>query len=151
MNSYKRSGNRWTINEVLSLQREYELLEWNVTQIAEKHQRSVEAILFKLEAEGFIASWNEARGYDFIQYPAEEVEEEEDEDEDISVVDCCEDSEYVDECCNMSDDEESEVDKLTERVWNLETNVSEISNMVKQMFDKMVSKKSPKRAQLRKY
>ena len=33
----KRAGNKWTINEILQLQREYELLEWTIQQIAEKH------------------------------------------------------------------------------------------------------------------
>ena len=47
----------------------------------------------------------------------------------------------------------SEVDKLTERVWNLETSVQEIGSMVKQMFENMVSNKtaSKKRAPLRNY
>ena len=36
-----RHGNRWNVDEVLSLQREYELLEWTVQQIADKHKRSV--------------------------------------------------------------------------------------------------------------
>jgi hypothetical protein len=64
MNANKRNGNRWTVNELLSLQREYELLEWNVQQIAEKHQRTERAILFRLESEGIITSWNAARGFD---------------------------------------------------------------------------------------
>jgi len=58
----KRSGNKWTINEMLSLQREYELLELTVQQIARKHERSVNAILSKLEKEGFIETWDNARG-----------------------------------------------------------------------------------------
>ena len=45
-----RHGNKWTVNELLSLQREYELLEWSVQEIAEKHKRTVEAILFKILA-----------------------------------------------------------------------------------------------------
>jgi hypothetical protein len=168
MNTYKRSGNRWTVNELLSLQREYELLEWTVGQIAEKHQRSMEAILFKLESEGFISSWNEARGFDTQQYQSsctENIQQKMNEhdlccDDDMSVDEeiCADDndSEYfgeeVEEDDDMSvDDDMSEVDKLTERVWNLETSVSEISSMVKQMFDTMVSKKSPKRQPLRKY
>ena len=171
MNSYKRSGNRWTINELISLQREYELLEWTVGQISEKHQRSVEAILYKLESEGFISSWNVARGFNTEQYQSsctknvqldlQEALDDEDEDEDEETVldDCAaEDSEYFDEGDNedededdMSiDDDQSGVERLTERVWNLETSVSEINSMVKQMFDTMVSKKTPKRAQLRK-
>ena len=47
MNANKRNGNRWTVNELLSLQREYELLEWTVQQIAVKHQRPERAILFR--------------------------------------------------------------------------------------------------------
>ena len=123
-----RSGNKWTINELLSLQREYELLEWTVQQIADKHKRSVEAILFKLESEGFINSWNDARGFDPQQYQqtwnisgSEEV------------------------CDFDAVDDISEVDKLTERVWNLETNVNQINSLVKQMFDEMVAKKNTKK------
>lgn len=116
-----RSGNRWTINELLSLQREYELLEWSVQQIAEKHQRTVEAILFKLEAEGFISSWNEARGFDSQLY--QNTWSSVGTDENV-----------------VNDDIVSETDKLTERVWNLETSLSEIGSLVKQMFDGMVAK-----------
>jgi len=116
-----RSGNRWTINELLSLQREYELLEWSVQQIAEKHQRTVEAILFKLEAEGFIASWNEARGFDSQLYQ--------------NTWNTVGSGENL-----VNDDIVSETDKLTERVWNLETSLSEIGSLVKQMFDGMVAK-----------
>ena len=68
MITINRNGNKWTINEILSLQREYELLEWSVQQIAEKHQRSIIAILFKLHSEGFIDSWNDARGFDMKAY-----------------------------------------------------------------------------------
>lgn len=172
MNSYKRSGNRWNVNELLSLQREYELLEWTVGQISEKHQRSVEAILFRLESEGLISSWNTARGFNTEQYQSSCTETNQqvqvsavdeyshifaDDDEETVLDDCAaEDSEYFDEGVeddedDMSiDDDQSDVDRLTERVWNLETSVSEINSMVKQMFDTMVSKKSPKRAQLRK-
>ena len=66
--TYKRNGNRWTINEILTLQREYELLEWSVYKIAEKHQRTVMAILCKLKAEGFIQHFKEARGFDVEEY-----------------------------------------------------------------------------------
>jgi hypothetical protein len=118
-----RSGHRWTINEVLSLQREYELLEWSVQQIAEKHQRTVEAILFKLQAEGFISSWNEARGFDSQLY--QNTWNSVGSDENV-----------------VNYDTVSETDKLTERVWNLETSLSEIGSLVKQMFDGMVSKNS---------
>lgn len=60
MSTNTRNGNKWTVNELLSLQREYELLEWTVEQIADKHQRTVNAIMFKLDAE-CIAQWGTAR------------------------------------------------------------------------------------------
>jgi len=173
MTDYRRCGFRWTINEILSLQREYELLEWTVQQIAAKHERSVMAILCKLEAEGFISNWQEARGFD-VNAPvgknsfndAVSVEEEEDAEEDEAISCADNDSEYLGEG-DVDDDEDeedidsvddasedaSEVDKLTERVWNLETSVQEIGSMVKQMFENMVSNKtvSKKRAPLRNY
>ena len=48
-----RNGNRWNINELIALQRECELLEMSIAEIAEKHERTQEAILFKIEQEGF--------------------------------------------------------------------------------------------------
>ena len=126
MAKYRRCGNRWAVNEVLSLQREYELLEWDVQQIAEKHERSVKSILCKLEAEGFISSWNNARGFDMEEYKNTWSDSKKDtSNEDVSV----------------SEDETAEVDNLTERVWNLETSVKDIGVMVKQMFDNLVTKR----------
>ena len=72
-----RSGKRWTINETLRLQREYELLEYTVYEIAEKHQRTVEAILFRLENEGFITDWDSARGYSISAMVSSEIKKQE--------------------------------------------------------------------------
>lgn len=68
MSINKRDGNKWTINEVLALQREYELLEWPVYKIAKKHQRTTMSILCKLQAENFISYFKEARGFDIDAY-----------------------------------------------------------------------------------
>jgi ribosomal protein S8 len=136
MTTYRRHGNRWTINEILSLQREYELLEWTIQEIAVKHDRSVRAILCKLEAEGFIDSWVNARGFDDSEFK-NEIQ--------LQTVDLVGAVEEV-------DDSVSEVDRLNERIWNLETNVNEISSIVKQMFETMVvksSKNNSKRTPLR--
>ena len=59
----RRHYNKWTVNEVLQLQREYELLEMSVQDIAKIHNRTVNAIVSKLMNENFISSFNEARGY----------------------------------------------------------------------------------------
>ena len=58
-----RHNNKWNINELLTLQREYELLEMSIQEIAVSHSRTVEAILFRLQSEKFIDSWIDAKGY----------------------------------------------------------------------------------------
>jgi hypothetical protein len=57
MTNYKRVGAKWTINECLRLQREYELLKLSIDEIAALHERSAQAIMYKLDAEG-IADYN---------------------------------------------------------------------------------------------
>jgi prefoldin subunit 5 len=58
-----RSGNKWNTNELLSLQREYELLEMTIQEIAVKHKRTIEAILYRLYNEQIIGEQEVARGY----------------------------------------------------------------------------------------
>lgn len=47
----RRHGNRWTINECLQLQREYELLELSIDEIAKRHKRTPYAIMSRLAHE----------------------------------------------------------------------------------------------------
>jgi len=155
MQMFARHGNRWNVNELLSLQREYELLEWSVDQIALKHKRTVNSILFKLENEGLISNWNEARGFvhsaDADASATWKVSHDEcSEDDEEEEMDDCNDEDYVEEesCSEMNDDcsdedESSQVAKLADRVWSLESSVNDISIMVKQIFDSMISKKRP--------
>ena len=113
-----RCGYKLSINELLNLQREYELLEWTIQDIATKHKRTVRAILCRLEDEGFITSWQEARGIENYNFM-----------EESSVKDDTEDIDS-DNCVN-------EVEELTNRIWHLETDVGEIKHLVKQMFETM--------------
>jgi hypothetical protein len=53
MSTYTRNRKRWTINECIELQREYELLELSIDEIAMKHRRTPKAIMFRLDHEGF--------------------------------------------------------------------------------------------------
>lgn len=63
----ERYGAKWSINEILSLQREHELLKMSVQDISIKHKRSVQGILSKLKAEMFIDEFEDAIGYgDYI-------------------------------------------------------------------------------------
>jgi len=70
----KRRNFKWTINEILTLQREYELLEMTVQDIASKHERSVDSILYKLESEDFISSRTNARGVVNIIKPIQNIQ-----------------------------------------------------------------------------
>ena len=53
MTTAKRFRHRWTINECLQLQREFELLKLSIDEIATRHQRTPNAIMLKLNQEGF--------------------------------------------------------------------------------------------------
>ena len=152
----RRQGNKWTINELISLQREYELLELTVQEIAERHQRTETAILYKLESEGLIDSWNTARGFvsEDYQNSVSSANKEQVEVEAEDVEECCggddddEEYQFVDEAESDDDDisdDESEVEKLTERVWSLETSVGEISSMVKNIYSMLAAKQSSKK------
>jgi hypothetical protein len=135
----RRHGNRWTINETLALQREYELLGWDVEKIANKHQRSVTSINYKLESEGLVSSWAEVNGFDAKKYQ---------DSLDASTANANEEFQIVDNVC-CDDDEESELDTLTKRIWRLETNVDAISLMVKNIYSILSDKKNSKRKPLR--
>jgi len=53
-----RQNYKWNINELLRLEREYDLLELNVREIAKLHQRTANAIAMKLQSEGIISNIN---------------------------------------------------------------------------------------------
>jgi len=162
MSINKRHRNRWTINETLSLQREYELLEWNVYDIAEKHQRTVMAIMSKLQKEEIIGSWNEARGFNLEEYEEDShdlqtttnyedinVNEEEytEDDEDYNILYLYDDEDYTDYTQYESQEAEIEnnVKRIMDRVWSLQTSISEIGSIIKQVFTIFLS--NPKEEQ----
>jgi len=116
----KRHGNKWTINEILSLQREYELLELSIDEIAKRHHRTPEAIMNKLDNEGF-ADYNELySNYNNLQNNL-----------DMAIYEADSENENQQESLN-----------LTQRVWGLETSVKEIGTIVKELFNKFVEKES---------
>jgi len=47
-----RNGYKWTVNECLRLEREYDLLKLSVPEMALLHKRTINAIMCKLQAEG---------------------------------------------------------------------------------------------------
>ena len=132
MNDFHRNGNKWTVNELLSLQREYELLEMDIQQIALKHKRSVRAILFRLETEGFIDCWHDARGFDNDFYDNYVCD-------DISSLDENHEHNFCDNKTECSTDDHEEED-VSIRVEKLEITVDNILDILEKMFDGFTKK-----------
>ena len=137
-----RIGNKWTVNEVLSLQREYELLNWSIDEIAAKHKRTANAIMFKLDSEGFadynvlysnyhnLGSSTSNQSQSILKGSSEDLsddDEEEFNDEN--------DDDYIANADDEQDDDEDEEDdemaNLSERMDNLESDIDEIKSMLK--------------------
>ena len=145
MNPHSRYGFKWSVNEVLSLQREFELLGWSIDQIAENHKRTPNAIMFKLDQEGFADGNVLYSNYHDLNAPIP-VEKKDDiwlehndsEDEESQLDD---DEEYIENADgedNDSSDDDDDVDDqvdLSERVYGLEESVSEIRDMIKKMME----------------
>ena len=140
MTDCKRNGNKWTTPEILTLQREYDLLKMTPQEIAIKHQRSLDSILYMLHEEGFTI---ETKNNIIVEESESKSDSEYQDGEGDNVSEC---SSAYDSCL------ECDMDNLSNRVWNLETNLEEIHSMVKQLFDEMKNKKKSKKlAPLRKY
>ena len=119
----KRHNTKWGVNEVLALQREYELLELSVTEIATKHKRSNKSILFKLTQEGFIENWDSARGFNECNLNADYFSEIND----------------TQKLLTSSLQTQSSLDNsyIVERVETLEKNVFEFKSMLTKLLNDM--------------
>jgi len=149
MTSYKRFGKRWSVNECLQLQREFELLQLPIDSIAERHQRTPNAIMFKLDAED-MADYNVlysnyhdlnnsmpvTRKYDYPESEQEDFAFKADDDmdddnssdyEDESVGSELDDDYDLDSC---SDDNSSSPDKLRQQMLRLEKQVQQLTQMM---------------------
>lgn len=154
-NNIRRTGNKWNVNELLSLQREYELLEMDIHDIAARHQRTPWAIIFKLKAEGFISHLKEAKGSknlllnlyekkkDDVVSSSDSDSDSDYEDEDDDSVSSSSDSDYEDDISVSSssdtedeqddeDQEDDEEDDDDEK--NLEVD-NKINNITKRVWD----------------
>ena len=146
-----RIGNRWTVNEVLSLQREFELLNLDIDTIALRHQRTPNAIMFKLDEEGF-ADYNvlysnyhnlnshipiEKKSDTELQFQPEDDDEEQYDDDDEYVPNDNEEDEDEDE-----DDDENANVGLANRVYGLEESISEIKDILRKIMGSFISQES---------
>ena len=136
MTTCTRNGKRWNINEVLSLEREFELLELSIPEIALRHKRTERAILCKLFSEGWISE-------DELEL---EVEESEYNNIDDNSVDSDEnDINSVDSDGNSDDTNNvnylTSLEIMNNRIYNLECAVEEISHVVEKISKVLVSSK----------
>ena len=118
-----RVNKKWTVTELLSLQREYELLEMNIFDIALKHKRTPNAILYKLNDEGLIGDFSDARGYE--KYSYDKAEEEEDIDDKLASITSNE---------NMSNQ------NIMNRISCLEDSMSSIKLVLDDISNKLITK-----------
>jgi len=145
---YRRTGNKWTVNECLRLEREFDLLGLSIQEIAKLHERSPNAIMYKLDYEG-IADYNDVcqNRQEKTYKMASEAENEkaenekaENEEADASEVENeAEDSEYdeTEEDNNNEEDadeavSESESDNEYES-YNFGQHIKQISKLTKQV------------------
>lgn len=130
----RRSGFKWNTTEILSLQRDYELLELTIQDIALKHERSVEGILYKLYNEQLINDFHLARGYsEFAESVHCDSSSDYEEDLVTPSIDVSEDV-YDSNCISL----------LTERVNNLETSVNDINYILTKILRNSIPKSKRK-------
>ena len=61
-----RFGKKWTIPELIALEREFDLLHLSVHDIAKLHKRTDSAIVSKLQSEGLIEIENNSFSYEVL-------------------------------------------------------------------------------------
>jgi len=113
-----RNGYRWSVNECLQLEREYDLLKMSVPEMALKHNRTLNSIMFKLQAEGldtFNNLYFKTFGQNYIDEQIEKLnnlcttkyEEDVSEEDDDDFEDDDDDEDYVP---NLDDDDDDDDD-----------------------------------------
>lgn len=158
MNSLpKRHNFKWNINEILSLQREYELLEMSIQDISAKHGRTVVSILYRLQQEGFIETWVDARGYQEFSKTQSYLVGSLDCEESVSQNNNDSDSDYEeeldedyvededeDEFIDVDEDEDDEnISSLNQRVWSLENAVNDIKGVIGSLLSRFNTSSKP--------
>ena len=135
----------------------------NIQDISDKHERTIVAILYRLQQEKIIESWIDARGYQEFSKTqnylvgsldssvnaydyVEDVNNNETDDDDYKDSDYEETEEDV--TTEVEDEDESESDDenisaLSQRVWGLETAVSDIKGMIGTLLSKFTSSSKP--------
>jgi hypothetical protein len=114
----QRTGFKWTVNECLRLEREYDLLKLSVEEIALLHQRSSYAIMYKLDEEG-IAEFNQLYQQTYPNQEASVVDAEESEAESEAEAEAEDSEEESDEEDYDRYDMRKQITSLTKQLSNL--------------------------------
>ena len=122
----KRHYNKWNVNELLKLQREYELLNLSIPDIAKNHERTEDSILYRLQEEGIIDNI----GFDLNEHN--------------NLVPLTKNSQKITNKKESKITNNNENSLLSHRVVNLESSVYEMKTMVKQMVDEFMEQKREK-------
>jgi hypothetical protein len=120
MTDYKRFGNRWTINECLQLEREFDLLELSIDEMAERHHRTPNAIMLKLDSEGHADYCVLYSNYKICKQQEEDEEQDQDEEQ--------EDEDQEDE--EQDEEQEDQELSLKLQVLNLEKKVNQLTELL---------------------
>jgi hypothetical protein len=136
MNSYKRNGRKWTVNECLQLQREYELLQLSIDEIASRHERTPNSIMFKLDAEGF-ADYNKIYP-SYHNLVSTGTNSNEDFQHKLSIIDDCKPFDNIaEQILNRHEN-----DMLKQQVITLEKQMKDLQQMMKSMTKSKTTNKS---------
>lgn len=141
---YKRSGFKWSVNECLRVEREYDLLKLSIPEIALLHERSIEAIMYKLDKEG-IADYNElysklkSNGQYFQQDDDESEQDELDDDEESYQEESEEDQEESEEDQEEEEDDTNNNYGLKQQVRML---TKQLANLTSIVYKSLVGGKS---------
>jgi|LakMenEpi03Aug12_release.lakeMendotaPanAssembly.Ray.scaffolds.fasta_scaffold321668_2 hypothetical protein len=121
-----RSGFKWTVNECLRLEREYDLLKMSVEDIALLHRRTPYAIMYKLDAEG-IADFNDLYEDNVCQEEESEAEESEAEESEAEESDA---EAEVDAGAESSDNEEFDLYNMKQQVGIISKQLRSLTSVV---------------------
>ena len=123
-----RIGKRWNVNECLQLQREFELLNLSIDEIAVRHKRTAAGIMNKLAAEG-LADYNVLYSNYYELNDQMPVYKTSDYEEVVDYNDCIgNDDEYTPEDDEDEDEDEDDYN-IKEHLLHLEKQVMALTEM----------------------
>ena len=149
---YKRANAKWTVNECLRLEREFDLLELSVQEIALLHERSPHAIMYKLDAEG-MADFNEVflnrqqklkvntLSKNNAKNDDDDSESDEDKEDDSSNYEASEEEEASEEDEDKEDNEEFDIYNIKQQMRIL---TKQLANLTSIVYKALSPNNSPK-------